>query len=174
MNQYKIDYLYNDEIQPYILSVLNLIYKYLSNEQFYAEHFIQKNNILNTSDTLYKNGFHHLLIWNLNNNTSKLLVKKLDAICSYIEYETCIYLMVICIDENLWGKNIGKMLLEEIYKKNIDKKEIWVKIEKHNDKSIKFFTKNKFEKRIKKSAPNVISKSFRKPYDLYCYNPNNF
>ena len=79
--------------------------------------------------------------------------------------------MLICLDEKLWGKNVGKLLLNELYQRNECKKEIWVKIEKNNHKSIHFFTKNNYEKRIKKSAPNVVNKSFRKPYELYSYLP---
>ncbi len=156
----KIEYLKNNEIKNFIISILELTSKILPNENFEGKNFY--------SDNL---DYNHLLIWRKNEPNSKLFIKKLDAICSYIEYDNCIYLMLICLDENLQGRGIAKELLNEVIKNNEFNKEIWVKIERNNEKSIKFFTKNNFKKRLKKSVPNVISKSFRKPYDLYSFLP---
>jgi hypothetical protein len=160
---YKIKYLKNDEIKEFIIPVIELTTKILPNENFEANHFYRDD--LN---------FHHLLIWRKIEQNSKLFIKKLDAICSYIEYDKTIYLMLICLDENLQNKGIAKQLLNDVIKNNEFNKEIWVKIERNNEKSIKFFIKNNFKKRLKKSAPNVISKSYRKTYDLYCYNPTDY
>ncbi len=163
-----IQYLYNEEIKQFIIPVIELTTKILPNEKFEGKNFyFDINNDIDNDNYCYNEGFHHLLIWRKQETNSKLFIKKLDAICSYIEYETCIYLMLICLDENLQGKGIAKLLLQKLFEKNIFKKEIWVKIERDNIKSINFFTKNNFEKRTKKSAPNVISKSYRKSYDLY-------
>ncbi len=159
---YKIEYLKNNEIKQFIIPIIELTAKILPNEKFEANHFYRDD--LN---------FHHLLIWRKLEPNSKLFIKKLDAICSYIEYSNIIYLMLICLDENLQGKGIAKELLKEVINRNEMNKEIWVKIERNNEKSIKFFIKNNFKKRLKKSAPDVISKSYRKLYDLYSYKFKN-
>lgn len=156
---YNIDYKRNEEIKECIIPVIELTHKIIPNESFEPDNFTSESNC-----------FHHLIIW--NKDFPNRFVKKIDAICSYLEYDICVYIMLICLDKNLQGKGIAKKLLEEVYKRT-NKKEVYVKIEKTNQQSIRFFEKNGYERRTKKSVPNVISKSYRKPYNIYSFNPIN-
>ncbi len=152
---YIIDYKRNEEIKECIIPVIELTHKIIPNELFEPNNFISESNC-----------FHHLIIW--NKDFPNRFVKKIDAICSYLEYDICVYIMLICLDKNLQGKGIAKELLKEVYKRT-NNKEVYVKIEKTNQQSIRFFEKNGYKLRTKKSVPNVISKSYRKPYFIYSF-----
>ncbi len=169
---YIIDYKRNEEIKECIIPVIELTHKIIPNESFEPNNFTSESNC-----------FHHLIIW--NKDFPNRFVKKIDAICSYLEYDVslthlsaqgakkddiCVYIMLICLDKNLQGKGIAKELLKEVYKRT-NNKEVYVKIEKTNQQSIRFFEKNGYERRTKKSVPNVISKSYRKPYFIYSFLP---
>lgn len=154
---YIIDYKRNEEIKECIIPVIELTHKIIPNELFEPNNFISESNC-----------FHHLIIW--NKDFPNRFVKKIDAICSYLEYDICVYIMLICLDKNLQGKGIAKELLKEVYKRT-NNKEVYVKIEKTNQQSIRFFEKNGYKLRTKKSVPNVISKSYRKPYFIYSFLP---
>ncbi len=65
----KIEYLKNNEIKNFIISILELTSKILPNENFEGKNFY--------SDNL---DYNHLLIWRKNEPNSKLFIKKLDAI----------------------------------------------------------------------------------------------
>ena len=155
--EYIIDYKRNEEIKECIIPVIELTHKIIPNELFEPNNFISESNC-----------FHHLIIW--NKDFPNRFVKKIDAICSYLEYDICVYIMLICLDKNLQGKGIAKELLKEVYKRT-NNKEVYVKIEKTNQQSIRFFEKNGYKLRTKKSVPNVISKSYRKPYFIYSFLP---
>jgi ribosomal protein S18 acetylase RimI-like enzyme len=75
--------------------------------------------------------------------------------------------MIIAVKKEYQGYGIGGLLWEEMKRRNVDKRSVWCKIHRENEKSKRFFEKNGFEKRWKKEMPNGMKKCYRKPYDGY-------
>ncbi len=154
---YRLEIYNNDEIEDKIDIILNFINENIPDENFDKDDFIK----LYGNYAMYKNIY---LYYHLN---------KLIGVSSCNFYyeedgEVIVYLMVICIDKDYQNSGIGSNFLKMILDMN-NQSNIWVKIHKNNSQSIKFFKKNNFEKVLKKSIPNVLNPSYRKPYDVYVH-----
>ena len=80
--------------------------------------------------------------------------------------EVLIYMMVIAVDHGQQGRGIGSKFLNSILQMN-NQSDVWIKIHKENDQSQGFFKKNGFVKRPKKSMPEILNPSYRKPYEVF-------
>lgn len=146
------DYKYNPE---FVDSILLFINNNLHDENFSNEDFTQ----LYGEYALYKS------IYVYYDN------EKIVGVCACNFYkdendDEIMYLMVIAIDKEYQNKGIGSIMLQKILSMN-NQSVIWVKIHKENKQSEHFFKKNGFVKKSKKSMPNILNPSFRKPYNLF-------
>ncbi len=80
--------------------------------------------------------------------------------------ETVIYMMVIAMDKTVQGKGVGTKFLRSILQMN-NQSDVWIKIHKGNDQSKGFFKKMGFIKMPKKSMPEMLNPSYRKPYEVF-------
>lgn len=132
----EIIYKKDDEIIPYLASMMMLVQRVLKDENFTISTFWKEN----------REGYHFIFM----KRDGKLI-----GFISYIEYTTFVYLMAIGIDGVEQKKGYGSRMLEEMKRRT--EKEIWCKINKENEKSINFFCRMGFEKMRCKDIPKDLT-----------------
>lgn len=132
----EILYKKDDEIVPYLASIMMLVERVLKDENFTMSTFWMEN----------REGYHFILM----KKESKLV-----GFISYIEYTTFVYLMAIGVENESHGKGYGKKMMEEM--KRQTEKEIWCKINKENEISKNFFSRMGFEKMRCKDIPKDLT-----------------
>ena len=156
----EMEYYVGDEIEIHLSNIHVLLQNVMPQEKFGIEDLVSKEN---------PNAMRHILIYkDVFEGQEKIpFLRELIGYVCYIDYVTFDYIMVIAISKKYQGKGLGKMLWEEIKRRNVDKKSIWCKIHRENEVSKSFFIKNGFQKRWKKEIPKELNRCYRKPYDGY-------
>jgi ribosomal protein S18 acetylase RimI-like enzyme len=160
---------YENEMIPeeLLLQSVDFVNEMLPDENFEATDFSK----IYGKTCLYKNIFMYYMTTSVQGKINDRLVGV--SVCNFYpdpdpekSDDVLIYMMVIAVDKGQQGRGIGSKFLGSILQMN-NQSDIWIKIHKENDQSQGFFKKMGFVKRPKKSMPEILNPSYRKPYEVY-------
>jgi ribosomal protein S18 acetylase RimI-like enzyme len=138
----------DDEIVPYLASIMMLVERVLKDENFTMSTFWKEN----------REGYYFVL---------SFIEGKLLGFISYIEYTTFVYLMAIGVENEYQGKGYARRMMEEMKRRTV--KEIWCKISKENEVSKRFFIGLGYEKMRCKDIPGELTSTRGLGYSPYRY-----